>query len=128
MVVLGWEAMNRVDLEIGLAFYHPDVESIYDPGMVALGVRNTRGREERRRLLTETYGEAWDIRFDPDELIYVGDDRLLTMGRMKGSGVTSGAPFEAEWANLVTIQAGMVIRDQVFMDRANALEAAGLSE
>src|SRR4051794_17723975 len=58
MVVLGWEAMNRVDLEIGLAFYHPDVESIYDPGMVALGVRNTRGREERRRLLTETYGEA----------------------------------------------------------------------
>jgi ketosteroid isomerase-like protein len=128
-VVTGWEAMNRVDLEAGLALYHPDVESIVDPDMTALGFDETvRGRERRLHNLRQVYAEFHEFRFDPDELIDLGDDRLLVVGRMKGTGRNSGAPFDSEWANLWTISAGRVIRDHVFRDRAEALEAAGLSE
>jgi ketosteroid isomerase-like protein len=127
-VVLGWEAMNREDFEFGLALYDPDVESIYDPGMVTLGFGNTRGREERRRMLNEAYGEAFKFRFHPDELIYIGNDRMLVIGRMKGTGLISGAPGESEWANLWTVSDGLVVRDQVITSRREALKAAGLSE
>ncbi len=126
-VVLGWEAMNRRDFEFGLALYDQDVQSIYDPGLVTLGFVNTRGREERLRMLREAYG-ALEFRFQPEELIQVGEDRLLVTGRMKGTGVSSGAPFDTNWANLSTISDGLVIRDQVITDRADALDAAGLSE
>jgi ketosteroid isomerase-like protein len=120
--------MNRVDLEVGLVLYDDDVESIFDPGFVSLGFGNTRGREERRRMLREVYDETREFRFEPDELIDLGDDRLLAIGRMKGSGLSSGAPFDSEWANLWTVSAGLVVRDQVFMSHRDALEAAGLSE
>ena len=126
VVVLGWDAMNRVDLEFGLALYHEDVESIFDPRAVSLGLANSRGREARRRTLSEVYGETGEMRFEPDELIDLGDDRLLVTGRMTGTGRQSGAPFELDWANLWTIDDGLVVRDQQFGDRAEALEAAGL--
>jgi ketosteroid isomerase-like protein len=129
VVVLGWEAMNRADLDFGLALYHEDVESIFDPRAVTLGMENSRGREARRRRLIEFwYADVSEIRFDPDELIDLGNDRVLVIGRMTGTGRRSGAPFEIEWANLWTISDGLVIRDEQFADRAKALEAAGLRE
>jgi ketosteroid isomerase-like protein len=128
VVVTGWEAMNRGDLEVGLVFYQRDVESIFDPRWIALGFGNSRGRDERLRTLTHFYAETRELRFEPDELIDVGDDRLLTIGRMKGSGLSSGAPFDNEWANLATVSAGLVVRDQVFMNHREALEAVGLRE
>ena len=128
VVARGWEGMNRVDLEVGLALYHEDVESVFDPGFVTLGFGDTRGREERRRMLMEVYSETREMRFEPDELIDLGDDRLLVIGRMKGRGLSSGAPFETEWGNLWTISDGLVIRDQVLISHREALEAAGLSE
>ena len=47
---------------------------------------------------------------------------------MQGSGITSGAAIDSEWGNLLTVSAGQVIREQYFRARAEALEAAGLSE
>jgi len=55
-------------------------------------------------------------------------DRVVCVGRVKGSGLSSGAAFESGWACLFTIRAGRVIREQPFFDRREALEAAGLSE
>jgi hypothetical protein len=55
-------------------------------------------------------------------------DRLLFVGRIKGSGLSSGAGFETAWANLLTLSAGRVIREEPFFDHREALEAAGLRE
>ena len=120
--------MNRGDLAVGLALYRDDVESVFDPGWVGLGFGNSRGRNARFQTLTEFYAGARELHFEPKELIDLGDDHLLVTGRMRGTGISSGAPFDAEWANLVTISAGLVIRDQVFMSHREALEAAELSE
>jgi hypothetical protein len=46
-----------------------------------------------------------------------------------GSGLSSGAAFDSDWAILLMISAGAkVIREEVFFDRDEALEAAGLRE
>jgi hypothetical protein len=47
---------------------------------------------------------------------------------MKGSGLGSAAPFDSECAHLITLAAGGVIREQIFLQYAEALEAAGLRE
>jgi hypothetical protein len=55
-------------------------------------------------------------------------DRLLLIGRISSSGLSSGAALDTHFANLFTISAGLVIREQVFFSHAEALEAAGLSD
>jgi ketosteroid isomerase-like protein len=127
-VISGWQGINRGDLEVGLAFYDEHVESVFDSGFAALGFENTHGRDVRREALSRVLAEFREFRFESDELIDLGDDRLLVLGRMRGSGLSSAATFDNEWANLVTISKGRVIRDQVFRDRAQALEAVGLTE
>ena len=55
----------------------------------------------------------------------VGVDRLLTVGRMKGTGRTSGAVVDTDWSSLFTTLDGQVICEQIFLDRGEALEAVG---
>jgi ketosteroid isomerase-like protein len=70
--------------------------------------------------------EFREFRFESEELVDLGDSRVLMVGRMKGIGRTSGAAVDHDWAALFTFAAGWVIREQVFLDRAEALEAAGV--
>jgi ketosteroid isomerase-like protein len=108
--------------------YHPDTELITPPNMVELGFDSVyRGREARFGFQRRGTAEWGEMRFEPEELLDLGD-RLLFVGRVKDSGLSSGAGFAGAWANLLTISAGRVIREQPFFDRGEALEAAGLSE
>ena len=86
--------------------------------------RGRDGRSEFQRGWTAEWGE---MRFEPEEMLDLGD-RVLFVGRVKGGGLSSGAGFESDWAVLLTIPAGRVIREQPFFDRREGLEAAGLSE
>jgi ketosteroid isomerase-like protein len=129
LVQLGHEALNRGDLEVAFARYDPHVELVSDSRFVGLGFdRVYRGRAERVRFQQRWVAEWGDFRFEPEELIDLGDGRLFVHGRIVGSGLTSGAGFDSEWAVLLTISDGRVVREQFFFDRAAALEAAGLRE
>jgi hypothetical protein len=48
--------------------------------------------------------------------------------RVKGSGLSSGAPVESEWATIFTTFDGRVTREQIFLDHGEALRAVGLRE
>jgi ketosteroid isomerase-like protein len=127
-VRLGFEAANRGDYEAAFVLYHPEVEAIPPAGFVGLGEDSLyRGREERVRFQRRWHAEWGEFRFDPEEIIDLGD-RLLVLGAIKGSGLSSGAPTDSEWAVLFTISAGSVIRDLGFLDHGEAFRAAGLSE
>ena len=124
----GFDATNRGDFESSFMLYHPDVEHITPPNLVELGFDPVyRGREARFEFQRRWSAEWGELRFEPEEMLDLGD-RLLFVGRVKGSGLSSGAGFESDWAVLYTISAGQVIREQPFFDRREALEAAGLSE
>jgi ketosteroid isomerase-like protein len=128
-VRLGLEALNRRDYDAAFANYDPHVELILEPRLVGLGFdRVYRGREERVRLQQRWFAEWGDFRFAPKELIDLGDRRILVFGHIVGSGLSSGAAFDSDWALLLTASAGArVIREEVFFDRDEALETAGLS-
>jgi ketosteroid isomerase-like protein len=124
------EALNRGDLEVFSIFVHPEIESVNTPEVVALGglVPGSHGREawlEGQRRWLADWGA---LRYEPDEVLDLGDDRLLLLGRGRGIGRASGIEIDTEWGLLATISDGLLAREQNFLDRADALKAAGLSE
>ena len=125
----GVEAVNRRDLEAAFVLYHPDVESIFDQRVVALGFEPVyRGREARIEAQRRWIDEWGEERTEPEELIDLGGGRLLLLVRNTGKGHSSGAVVDRNNAFLFTLSAGRVIHEQFFLDRAEALEAVGLSE
>ena len=122
--------LNRRDLEAFSTFVHPEIESVNTPRVVALGglVAGSRGREtwvEGQRRWLADWGE---LRYEPDQIFDLGDERFLLLGRASGIGRGSGVEIDTEWGLLATISDGLLAREQNFLDRAEALEAAGLSE
>ena len=123
----GYEATNRSDFEAAFALYHPDVELIPPSGFESLGTSGIRGREERVRFQRRWNADWGGVRFEPEEIIDLGP-RVLVIGRVNGSGLSSEATFENEWAQLVTLSDGLVIHEQAFTDHGEALEEVGLRE
>jgi ketosteroid isomerase-like protein len=118
------DAFNRGDRTTWLAFRDPDCE------MVPTGdwpdARAIRGREA-----------VWDFYLDIAqtlsfasayvELVDAGD-KVLGHQRHEARGRTSGADVEVDVWLVTTFREGKIVRDEWFTDRADALEAAGLSE
>ena len=86
-----------------------------------------RGHEGVREWLAHQ-PEVWGSqRFEEEELIGVGEDRVLASFRFVSVG-RHGIETVAHLANITTLRAGKVTHMQVFQSKADALEAAGLSD
>jgi uncharacterized protein len=68
-----------------------------------------------------------DFTMEAEEIVPVGESVLVGV-RQRGIGRTSGVPTEARYFTLWTFRGPRVIRIESFRQRAEALEAAGLSE
>ena len=81
------------------------------------------------------FGESWRDWLEPWESYYIeaeefidaGDDVVVLLHEHR-RGRGSGVELEAKTAVVVAVSGGRVVRIQGYMDRAAALEAAGLSE
>ena len=120
------EPFNRRDIPTFLELLHPDVEWI--PIMAVLESRVYRGHDGVRRWL-EDLAADWELfEIFPDEFHDLGD-RVLTFGRWRARGRASGVELEnqpAAW--LHEVKDGKIVRMRTYTDRAEALQAAGLSE
>jgi len=67
-----------------------------------------------------------DIRWDPEEILDLGD-KLLVTTQQRGHGSGSGVAVSKPVFQLFTLRRGLVARQEDFLDRSKALEAAGLS-
>jgi ketosteroid isomerase-like protein len=122
-----YEAWNQGDLSPVLETLHPEVEFSQPPGFPGMGVY--RGRQDVESAFEELTAAFEDFQTEPEEIIDLEDGRLLAFVRLSGHGRGSGAPFEVRGAHLFTpAPDGRLLRFQAFFDRAEALEAAGLSE
>ncbi len=91
-----------------------------DPGVY-------RGRDAIEGFLA-SQGEMWQSqRYEPQELIPVGADRVVVTQRIVSVG-RDGVEVVAHTANLFTLRDGKVIHFKNFQTKDEALEAAGLSE
>ena len=121
LVRAGFAAYNRGDLDTLMEMYAPDVE------FVTLLLGNLRGREAIKRIYEENRATLAGYRLDPEELIDVNDGQVIAVARLGGKGHTSEIGLDARMAFLFTVRDGLLVRQQSFRGKADALEAAGLS-
>jgi ketosteroid isomerase-like protein len=125
-----YEAAARRDPEAVIAAYDPEVEWDVSRSQMArlVGERVYRGHDGLRRFF-RAYHDAWDdVRYGFDELIDAGDHQVVSIDIEQARGRSSGADVELTQYAIWTIRGGKVIRAVWFSDRAEAFEAAGLSE
>ncbi len=87
-----------------------------------------RGVTQFRQSFEQEDAEAWDERrLEAEEFIDAGD-RVVVLVREFRRGRGSGVELETDTAVVFEVRDGRVVRIQGYMDRAEALKAAGLSE
>jgi ketosteroid isomerase-like protein len=130
------EASDRRDGEAVFAAYDPDIEFDTSEVRTIAGMEDSnpdfpervRGRHAVRAALHE-WVSAWEIvDYEHEELIDAGD-QVVHFIRQRIRGRTSGIEFTFRpYAQVWTLRAGKITAMKVYADRADALEAAGLSE
>ena len=123
------EARNRYDSEVWLVAHHPECRVSFTEEFRSLGIEPDHSSREARIRFEEAWRDEWgELRLAPELAITIGHERAVVVGRATGSGPSSGVPFDSDWGCLLTFDAGQVVGEEHFLDRAQALEAAGLPE
>jgi ketosteroid isomerase-like protein len=118
-----YEAFNRGDLDAVLGMFDPEIEVHDPPEMPDSAVH--RGLEAVMRDWQRTFDSFDEFSIELEECHDLGDE-LLVLLRYRGRGRGSGVDVEAAIAHLLTLRDGKLVRMRQFLDRAAALEAAGL--
>ena len=118
------DAFNRRAISEVLGDADPGIQ--LDEWPEAPGARSYRGPDGVRDAL-DTWFETWEwMHVEIDELREVGDCVFFTLNQ-RAKGSSSGIEVEIKSWNVYTFGAGKLTRIQLFLDRDQALEAAGLT-
>ncbi len=129
--------MERVDLEQVRAVYAslssdgtPDPE-LFDPGVEWHNAPELPGAAVHHgveAMMTDirAQAEAWEERhFEPVDMIST-DDGAVVFLEVTARGRSSGTPVHLEVVHVLTLQDGKIVRVRAFIDREQALQAAGV--
>ena len=119
------DAFNRRDLDAFLALMDEDVEASPRFGAMQGGYH---GHEETRRMWTDLLGVFPDFSLEFHEVHDIGENVTLAAGRARGHGANSDTPVEQVVWQVARWRRGMIFWWAHFETRAEAIEAAGLSE
>ena len=120
------QAFNRGDEEDWLAAWHADAE-LYDFTELPDIPQPYRGHEGVRHWAANVRSVLGDFRMDPQALTGIGDAVLMEI-EVRGAGIQSGVPVVQIVYGLAWMRGDKVARTRAFLDKEQALEAAGLSE
>jgi ketosteroid isomerase-like protein len=123
-----YAAANRRDFDRVLVGWDPGSEyrpsgDLMPPDFEAVFY----GHDGYRKLWRRWLGAFEDLRFDPEEILDLGD-KLLVTAHQRGHGLGSGVPVRQPVFQLFKFRRGLVVSQEDFLDRSEALEAAGLRE
>jgi ketosteroid isomerase-like protein len=122
----GFDAFNRGDYEAWIARYDEDTEFLDLAETPDTGVfRGHAGIRVWLAKLKEAWGEGFQ--FEPRSFTQ-GDGVVVVDTRAKGIGEGSGVPIEMTVHIVLRFQDQKIVWSKGFIDRADALEAAGLRE
>jgi ketosteroid isomerase-like protein len=115
------------DYETVYAGYHPDIRLNPDPEAWWVGVEEDYiGHDGVRRYMSAVYEAFADYRPEIEEIVDLGDGRVLTLAVEHGRGRGSGAEvLAAKTAHLWTVRDGAAVQVDLFLDRERALAAVG---
>jgi len=119
-----YEAYVSDDPEAALAYFDPEAEmdlTLRPDGRV---FRGHQGVIEAAR----TWLGAWeDWRLEVEEFLDA-DDRVVVLAREWGRGKGSGIEIDHPHITVATVRDGRIVHLKGYLDKDQALEAAGLSE
>ena len=116
-----WDAYSRGDFDQIRAHSDPAVVMITLEDGALYGIEAVRKNHER-------WWETWESSETAVEEVMGVGDRVFVMARFRGRGRASGAEVEGRHFEVYTLRDGKVLRVDEYADRAEALEAAGVSE
>jgi ketosteroid isomerase-like protein len=119
-----YAAANRRDFEVVLVGLDPAFEYRPSRDLAPPDVEEVfRGHEGYLRLWEYWLDAFGDIRWDPQEILDLGQSLLVTT-EQRGRGVGSGVAVSKPVFQLFTVRDGMIARQDDFLDRSEALAAA----
>jgi ketosteroid isomerase-like protein len=121
----GIDAWNRGDLDEWLAGFAPEAE-LHTTGRFP-DQAVYRGRAGLERYWAEIHEAAEEISLSISDLRASGD-RVFQAVTGRGRGKQSKVPMEQPIWLVTTLRDGLAVRVESYVDRDDALEAAGLSE
>lgn len=107
--------------------YYDENVAIRMPADYPEGELVLRGRDGLAQLLAMLRDTWTEFRFEPERYIDAGD-RVVVFVRVLAEGGTSGVATERETAHLWAVCDGRLSSIQIYLDRAQAVEAVGLRE
>jgi ketosteroid isomerase-like protein len=125
IVLDGYARFNAGERRPELWFWHADAE--YHVAREDPDSSIHRGIEAVRRQFASWVEAYPDLTVEPLEARGSGDKVFLWV-RFTGHGAASGIPLEMELAHVYTLRDGRAASAHEYMDRDEALDAAGLSE
>ena len=120
-----YEAINRADLDEILRVQSDDVE--WHGPRVFPDLNGPHRGHDGIRTYTRRIMDAWaEFTIVPEKFLDLGG-RVLVLTRERGRGRASGIEVQSHpTAHLWTLDQGRVVRFQVFWDREEGLQAAGV--
>jgi ketosteroid isomerase-like protein len=122
-----FEGFNRGDVEAVVEVCDPAIE--WSPPAGLPGVSTYHGHDGVRAATGDMLDVFGELRAEPERIIDA-EDQVVALFRWRGHGKGSGVSLElfGAQAGVFTIRNRKMIRVQWYIDRAEALEAAGFSE
>ena len=119
-----FEGWSRGDFSVGADLLAPEFEWQQHAEAVEPGVRRSDEVGNSLRNIFEIYE---NFRVEPDDFVDAGEKVVVT-ARVSGTERRTGLPVHGSWEFVWTVQGGRLVRNEVYANRADALEAAGLSQ
>jgi uncharacterized protein len=121
-----YEAFNRRDIDAALQNLHPEYE-LY-PALVGPGGRSEYFGREGAREFFDLITDTWEtMTVESAEIVEIPDDRILSVELWRVRG-RDGIEIETKLTDVYAFRDGLIVRVDGFREKADALEAAGLSE
>jgi ketosteroid isomerase-like protein len=121
------DALVQGDFERWLQGFDPEVEFRMPPEWPDESIG--KGPAAALASMKGTLELAEGLEIDLREVTELGDpDRLLIYTHIAATAIGSGVPVEFDRYDLMTMRNGKVFRDEIYLTREQAFEAAGLPE
>jgi ketosteroid isomerase-like protein len=120
---LGYEAVADKDWDRVQILYHEAIEWVDPPEIPDGGVHV--GLEAVRESWSNYLEALEDWTVEPEEIVLSGDE-ILVRSRVTGTARIGGAPLDLELFQVWTARDGKLVRHRGFLDRRQALGAAGI--
>jgi uncharacterized protein len=117
-----FDAFDRGDFDDLVADVAHDVRFTSPENLPWGGTRHGHdGMRTMLEALREHVDGGWG---DPDDILDAGD-RLVVLGRLRGTARATGTGFEAPFVQLWTLHDGVPVSIEVYLDTAPVAEALG---